>query len=102
LLLLMAALGFVTRDFFLSTRGEAPLPTRPTTTKLLPDTAGAYDPKWDRPYPQYQPVGKVLQPCPTLKPGEICPQDVSVFGGARRTSLASIDDVGDFDEFYKL
>ena len=73
LLLLMAALGFIARDFFLSSRGETPLPPRPTATKLLPDTAAAYDPNWDKPYPQYQPVGKVLQPCPTLKPGRDLP-----------------------------
>ena len=32
---------------------------------LAADTAAAYDPDWDRSYPQYQPVGKVLKPCPT-------------------------------------
>jgi len=61
----------------------------------------AFDPNWDKPYPQYQPVGKALRPCPVLKPGEICPQDLSVYGGAGRTSYASVDDVGNFDDFYR-
>ncbi|HEY7427795.1 MAG TPA: hypothetical protein VH682_26425, partial [Gemmataceae bacterium] len=101
LLLLTAALGFIARDFFLFSRGQTPEPPRRNATKLLPDTAGAFAPDWEKPYPQYQPVDKVLQPCPTLKPGEICPQDLYVYGGAGRTSLASIDDVGNFDEFCK-
>src|SRR5262245_23819868 len=104
LLLLAAALGFSARDFFLSSHGQTPTPTSPrrTATKLLPDTAGAFAPDWEKPYPQYQPVGKVLQPCPDLKAGEICPQDLYVYGGAGKTSLASIEDVGNFDAFYKM
>jgi cytochrome c peroxidase len=69
---------------------------------LAPDTAAAYDPDWERPYPQYQPVGKVLKPCPDLKVGEICPQDVSIFGGAGKTSYGSVEDVGTFDEFFRM
>jgi cytochrome c peroxidase len=47
-------------------------------------------------------VGKVLKPCPPLKPGDICPQDLSVFGGAGRSSFASVDDVADFNSFYRM
>lgn len=71
-------------------------------SRLAPESPAAYDPKWDKPYPQYQPVGKTLSPCPPLKPGELCPQDLSVFGGAGRSSFASVDDVADFAEFYRV
>jgi cytochrome c peroxidase len=60
-----------------------------------------YDPKWEKPYPQYQPVGKELKDCPPLKVGEMCPQDLSVFGGKGKTSFASLDDVGSFEAFYE-
>jgi cytochrome c peroxidase len=70
--------------------------------RLAPDTAAAYDAGWERSYPQYQPVGKALKPMPDLKPGEICPQDVSVYGGAGKTSFGSIDDVADFDRFCRM
>jgi cytochrome c peroxidase len=98
------AAGAAFREWIPTTRGdsrEAPIPPA-KTSRLAPDSAAAYDPNWDKPYPQYQPVGKVLQPCPVLKPGELCPQDLSVFGGAGRTSFASVDDVRDFDEFYRM
>jgi cytochrome c peroxidase len=75
------------------------VPPRP---HLAADSQAAYDPNWARAYPQSQPVGKALQPCPVLKPGEICPQDLSVYGGAGRTSFASVDDVADFGEFYRM
>jgi cytochrome c peroxidase len=103
-LVLGAAAGYVLRDVGSVSRGE-PGAARAKTHKvhrLLADSAAAYDPDWERPYPQYQPVGKVLKPCPVLKPGEICPQDLCVFGGAGRTSFASVDDVADFDAFYKM
>jgi cytochrome c peroxidase len=83
-------------------RGQTgPVPVFRETPRLAPDTAAAYDPRWDRPYPQYQPVGKVLKPCPDLKPGERCPQDLSAYGGAGKTSFASVDNVRDFDEFHR-
>src|SRR5262249_44633925 len=69
--------------------------------KLMPDSPAAYDPDGERPYPQYQPAGKVLQPCPDFKPGDIPPQDLSIFGGAGKTSQSSVDDVRNFDEFCK-
>jgi cytochrome c peroxidase len=78
----------------------------PATTKhqerLAPESRAAYDPDWERPYPQYQPAGKSLQPCPDFKPGKSCPQDLWVYGGVGRTSLSSIDDVRTFDDFYKM
>jgi cytochrome c peroxidase len=101
LLVLAVAAGFLLRE--VSSRGEPPGTSQPKVgRKLASDTAAAYDPNWDKPYPQYQPVGKLLKECPPLKPGEICPQDLSVFGGAGRTSFASVDDVADFDSFYKM
>ncbi|HYL99374.1 MAG TPA: cytochrome C [Blastocatellia bacterium] len=51
-------------------------------------------------YPQYQEVGSDLKPYPVLKPGDITPTDLYRYGGAGKTSYASISDVGDFDEFY--
>jgi cytochrome c peroxidase len=73
-----------------------------TSPRLAPESSAAYDPNWEQPYPQYQPVGKVLKSCPDLKVGESCPQDLSVYGGRGRTSLASIEDVGNFDDFYQM
>ncbi len=101
-LLLGAALGFFVRDVASPSRGQpnsAATPAAHQGHKLAPDSDAAYDPNWEKPYPQYQPVGKVLQPCPDLKPGDLCPQDLSIYGGRGKTSLASIDDVGNFDEF---
>ena len=105
LLLLAGVAGFWGRELMRSSHGEAPsaasAPTK-ISTRLSPESRGAYDPDWERPYPQYQSLGKVLQPCPNLKPGEICPQDLWRYGGAGRSSLASIEDVPNFDEFYKM
>src|SRR5262245_32390420 len=93
-LALGGAMGLVAREWAGPSQAhDAPAPAQKSPPKLAPDTAAAYAPDWDRPYPQYQPVGKVLQPCPSLKPGEIPPQDLSIFGGAGKTSYASVDDV---------
>lgn len=94
--------GFVSREWLGTSRGQQTgIPAPRAGAKLMPDSAPAYDPAWDRPYEQYQPVGKVLKPCPPLTPGEIPPQDLSIFGGAGRSSFASVDDVRDFEEFYR-
>jgi cytochrome c peroxidase len=99
-------LGFWSRDMTMPSRGESGAPAQAPATrdgpKLAPDTSAAYDPDWERPYPQYQPLGKVLKPCPVLKPGELCPQDLSIFGGAGKTSFASVDDIANFEEFYRM
>ena len=99
-LLLGAALGFLARDWVASLHGQSRtgLAIVPGP-KLAADTPAAYDSTWDKDYPQYQRLGKVLQPCPDLKPGDLPPQDLSIFGGAGKTSFASVDDVGDFKEF---
>jgi cytochrome c peroxidase len=110
LLVLGVILGVAVRDLARSTRGDSPDATksdrgtsRPRQgSHLAADTASAYDPGWDRPYPQYQALGKVLKPVPPLKPGELCPQDVSIFGGAGRSSYGSVDDVADFEEFFRM
>jgi cytochrome c peroxidase len=97
-------IGFSLREWTLSSRGEDKVSSRRLKQgpKLSTESPAAYDPDWERPYPQYQPVGKVLHPCPVLKPGDIPPQDLSVYGGAGKTSFASVDDVGSFQEFYEM
>src|SRR5207244_4304652 len=71
-------------------------------SKLVSDSAAAYDPNWDQPYVQFQPLGKALQPCPDLKPGEICAQDLSIYGGSGKTSLSSVNDVETFEAFFRM
>jgi cytochrome c peroxidase len=111
MLLAGVIVGLVARELIVPIRGDTgaekkkadQVASRPRGgSHLAPDTAAAYDPNWDRPYPQYQPLGKLLQPCPNLKPGDICPQDVFVFGGAGRTSYGSVEDVADFAEFFHM
>jgi cytochrome c peroxidase len=68
---------------------------------MMPDTSAAYNSDWERPYPQYQVIGKELLPFPDLRPGDITPTDLYRYGGPGRSSFASVDDVGDFDEFYR-
>ena len=68
---------------------------------LMPDSPAAYAPDWEKPYPQYQPVGKVLKPFPDLKAGEMAPQELYRYGGRGRSSFASIDEVADFAEFMR-
>ena len=41
--------------------------------RFPPESAAAYDPDWDRPYPQYQPVGKVLLALPDSQAGRDLP-----------------------------
>jgi cytochrome c peroxidase len=69
--------------------------------RLESETPAAYDPNWQKPYPQYQPVPKVLEPMPPCFPGLIVPQELYRLGGKAASSLASVDDVRDFDAFYK-
>ncbi len=66
-----------------------------------PDSPAAYDPDWQRPYPQYQPLGKVLEPFPECEPGKIVPQDLYRYGGRGSKMYDSTDDVADFEEFYR-
>jgi cytochrome c peroxidase len=102
--------GFLVRELALPTRGDERNRSDGDRTalspregsQLAPDSAAAFDPNWERPYPQYQPVGKVLKSMPLLRPGELCPQDLSIFGGAGRTSYASVDDVASFEEFFQM
>jgi hypothetical protein len=108
LLILGLLIGLMARELVITSRGaDNPSPsTSPkggtTTHRLAPDTAAAYDPNWDKQYPQYQPAGKDLRAYPFLAPGELCPQDLSIFGGAGRTSFASVDDVRSFEEFFRM
>jgi cytochrome c peroxidase len=105
-----AVVGLLARELATPTRGDGGAKTtvdqpgsRPRKgSHLAADTAAAYDSDWERTYPQYQPVGKVLKAMPSLKPGEPCPDDVSIYGGAGRTSYASIDDVADFEAFRRM
>jgi len=69
--------------------------------RLMPDSPAAYDSDWERPYPQYQPVGKELKAFPWLRPGDITPTDLYRYGGPGASSFASVDEVGDFSEFFQ-
>lgn len=99
-------LGFTFRDWSPASRGQSGGTAGGSTgakqgPKLAADSAAAYDPDWEKPYPQYQPVGKVLKPLFDCKPGDPVPQDLSVYGGAGKSSLASVEDVTNFEEFCK-
>ena len=99
--------GLAFRESFLPARGESPrveasIPVPKLNIRVSPDAPAAYAADWDKPYPQCQPVGSVLQPCPPLKAGELPPQDLSVFGGAGKSSFASVDDVANFEDFYRM
>lgn len=69
--------------------------------RLMPDSPAAYAADWEKPYPQYQPVGKVLRPYPDVRPGEMTPQDLYRYGGRSGSSFSSVDEVGDFAEFMR-
>jgi cytochrome c peroxidase len=109
-LALGVVVGLLVRELTTPTRGDAGTKTKVdqraaqprTGSHLAPDTAAAYDRDWERPYPQYQPVGKVLKEMPDLKPGELSPEEVSSYGGAGRTSYGSIDEVAEFEEFRRM
>src|SRR4051794_16203851 len=94
--------GPLVHNFVRPVRGDPAATTIvPQRPRLAVESAAAFDPNWQKSYLQAQPVGKDLQPCPDLKPGDLPPQDLSIFGGAGKTSFSSVDDVKDFDEFYR-
>jgi cytochrome c peroxidase len=68
--------------------------------RTSPDSSAARISDWERPYPQYQAIGKELLQYPDLHPGDITPTDLYRYGGLGQTSYASVDDVADFQEFY--
>src|SRR6185369_7408248 len=70
----------------------------PEEMELTVKSPAAYDEDWDREYPQDQ--RKKLLPFPDLKPGDIPPVKLYLYGGAAKSSYASIDDVGNFIDFY--
>jgi cytochrome c peroxidase len=103
--------GILIRDLAPMSRGDSggPAPAADATARKAPigqrlaaDTAAAYNPDWKRPYPQAATLGKDLEQCPPMKPGEICPQDLWPFGGAGKSSFGSVDDVGSFEEFFRM
>jgi hypothetical protein len=66
---------------------------------LTEKSPAAYDATWDRDYPQDQ--RKKLLAFPDLRPGDIPPVKLYLYGGAPgKTSYASIDDVANFNDFY--
>src|SRR6185295_438145 len=68
--------------------------------QLTPKSPAAYDPNWERgEYPQDQ-RNKLLA-FPSLRPGDMTPVKLYLYGGPGASSYASIDDVADFSEFYK-
>src|ERR1041385_3295534 len=70
----------------------------PEVMELTGKSPAAYDEDWDREYPQDQ--RKKLLPFPELRPGDIPPVKLYLYGGSAKTSYASVDDVGNFNEFY--
>ncbi len=69
--------------------------------RMEPTSAAAFDPDWERPYPQFQPLGKVLLPFPKVPLGSIVPQELYKYGGRGGRDFVSVDDVEDFDVFYR-
>src|SRR5262249_56607388 len=67
-------LGLMARELIVPIRGDTgdrEKPDRPASeprggSYLAPRTAAPHAPDWERPYPQYQPVGQVLKPYPHL------------------------------------
>jgi cytochrome c peroxidase len=87
------------------TEGSAQQQTKKSQTsgrqdQMTPESSAARSSDWERPYPQYQAVGTELLPYPDLRPGDMTPTDLYRYGGLGQTSYASVDDVGDFQEFY--
>src|SRR5262245_24388081 len=80
------AIGLSVRELTQLSRAEDQSTAKKQVRKLAAETPAVHDPDWERAYPQYQPVGKDLRPCPILKPGELPPQDLSGFGGRGKTS----------------
>jgi cytochrome c peroxidase len=80
-----------------------PATTKPSTTPpgdlgLTERSPAAFDPNWERDYPQDQ--RKKLQPFPELRPGDIPPVKLYLYSGPGKSSYASVDDVGEFKDFY--
>src|SRR5262245_5169632 len=71
----------------------------PGDMELTEKSPAAYDPRWDRDYPQDQ--RKKLLPFPDLRPGDIPPVKLYLYGGPGNSSYASLDDVPDFKQFYE-
>ena len=71
---------------------------RPEEMELTGKSPAAYDENWDREYPQDQ--RKKLLPFPELRPGDIPPVKLYLYGGPAKSSYASVDDVANFNEFY--
>ncbi len=69
--------------------------------RLTPKSPAGHDRDWERPYPQYQRLGRELLPFPNLRPGDITPVDLYRYGGAGSSSYGSVNDVEDFDAFHK-
>src|SRR5262249_18810663 len=76
-------------------------PSRIDHDHLMADTQAAHAPDWEKPYAQYQPLGKELQPFPRCKPGDLVPQDLYRYGGRALSPFAAVDDVADFLEFHR-
>ena len=91
--------GWLTENISAQEKSKSNDKSKISNDRLMPDTAAAYDSDWERPYQQYQPVGKALLPFPVLGVGDITPVDLYRYGGVGVSSFASIDDVADFDEF---
>ena len=69
--------------------------------RLSPDTPAARAPDWARPYPQYQPVGKVLIQFPDAGAGDPTPQELYRYGGRAKRTYMTVEEVESFDAFMK-
>ena len=83
--------------------GAASAVEAPNDEQMEPTSAAAFDPDWERPYPQFQPVGagKVLLPFPKVPLGGIVPQELYKYGGRGARDFVSTDDVENFGTFYR-
>src|SRR5258708_29974084 len=77
-----------------ATSSSAPAIPAIEDNQLTPKSPAAYDPDWERgDYPQDQ-RNKLLA-FPNLRPGDITPVKLYLYGGPGTSSYASIDDVRD-------
>ena len=58
--------GWLTAKISAQEKSKSNDKSKISNDRLMPDTAAAYDSDWERPYQQYQPVGKALLPFPSL------------------------------------
>jgi hypothetical protein len=91
--------GVVDNSVGNSSSASDPMTPARGENQLTVKSPAAFDPDWERSYPQDQ--RRKLLPFPNLRPGDITPVKLYLYGGPGASSFGSVDDVGDFDEFFK-